>query len=68
LSRRLVPHPVLFQVLSDVSSKAELDLQHERTLRLGAQLRLDRSEDPDEQLRVYSDPSGHTFCIFLAPR
>jgi Glyoxalase-like domain len=43
------------------------DHQHERPIRLGARLRLDRSEDPDEQLRVYADPSGHTFCIFLAP-
>ena len=50
-----------------VTSRAELDLQHERALRLGARLRLDRSEEPDEQLRVYSDFSGHLFCIFLAP-
>jgi len=49
------------------TSAAELDLQHERALRLGARLRFDRSEDEDEQLRVYADPSGHTFCIFLAP-
>jgi len=33
----------------------------------GARLRLDRSDDEDEPLRVYADPSGHPFCIFVAP-
>jgi catechol 2,3-dioxygenase-like lactoylglutathione lyase family enzyme len=51
-----------------VPDKAELDRQHERALRLGATLRYDRSEDPGEPLRVYADPSGHLFCIFVAPR
>ena len=41
--------------------------QHERALRLGAQLLLDRSDDPDERLYVYADPDGHPFCIFVAP-
>ena len=50
-----------------VADKAELDRQHDRALRLGARLRFDRSEDADEALRVYADPSGHTFCIFVAP-
>jgi hypothetical protein len=35
-------------------------------LALGGELRLDRSHDPDEPLRVYADPAGHTFCIFVA--
>ena len=64
------PEPAIPQQLHldlSVSSRAELALQHERALRLGARLRLDRSEDPDEPLRVYAAPSGHTFCIFLAP-
>jgi len=64
------PEPGIPQQLHldlSVTSRAELDHQHERAIRLGARLRLDRSEDPDEQLRVYADPSGHTFCIFLAP-
>jgi catechol 2,3-dioxygenase-like lactoylglutathione lyase family enzyme len=43
----------------------ELDAVHERVLGLGGQLRLDRSEDPDEPLRVYVDPAGHTFCVFV---
>lgn len=48
-----------------VGSKEELDAQHERVLALGGRLRLDRSDDPDEPLRVYADPSGHPFCIFV---
>jgi hypothetical protein len=30
-------------------------------------LLLDRSADPEEPLRVYADPAGHPFCIFVAP-
>ncbi|MBB2943141.1 catechol 2,3-dioxygenase-like lactoylglutathione lyase family enzyme [Actinoplanes lutulentus] len=48
-----------------VDSKAELDRQHERVLSLGGTLRFDRSDDPEEPLRVYADPDGHTFCIFV---
>jgi len=43
-----------------------LDRQHERALALGARLILDRSADEGEPLRVYADPSGHMFCIFVA--
>jgi catechol 2,3-dioxygenase-like lactoylglutathione lyase family enzyme len=50
-----------------VPSTDELDEQHHRALRLGAQLILDRSTDPEEPLRVYADPAGHPFCIFVAP-
>lgn len=49
-----------------VPSVEELDAQHERALALGATLRFDRSDDPDEPLRVYADPAGHTFCVFVA--
>ena len=48
-----------------VGSKEELDAQHERVLALGGRLRFDRSDDPDEPLRVYADPAGHPFCIFV---
>ncbi|MBO0842798.1 MAG: VOC family protein [Nocardioides sp.] len=48
-----------------VPDVAELDRQHERALALGARLRSDQSDDPDEQLRVYRDPEGHLFCIFV---
>jgi catechol 2,3-dioxygenase-like lactoylglutathione lyase family enzyme len=49
-----------------VPSVAELEHQHERALALGARLRFDRTDDPDEPLRVYADPAGHLFCIFVA--
>ncbi len=49
-----------------VPDVAELDRQHDRALALGARLLLDRSDDPDEPLRVYADPSGHPFCLFVA--
>ncbi len=48
-----------------VPDKEELDAQHARALDLGARLALDSSDDPIEQLRVYSDPAGHPFCIFV---
>lgn len=46
------------------ATPAELQEQHERMMALGAQLRLDRSDDPEEPLRVYADPAGHLFCLF----
>jgi hypothetical protein len=33
---------------------------------LGAVLIKDRADDPEEALRVYADPDGHPFCIFVA--
>jgi catechol 2,3-dioxygenase-like lactoylglutathione lyase family enzyme len=50
---------------TSVPDVAELDRQHERALALGARLRYDRTDDPDEPLRVYADPAGHLFCIFV---
>ncbi|PSK96628.1 hypothetical protein CLV30_1258 [Haloactinopolyspora alba] len=41
--------------------------QHERAVALGARMLLDRFDDPEEPLRVYADPAGHPFCIFVAP-
>jgi len=49
-----------------VPSVEELQAQHERALELGARLRFDRSDDPHEPLRVYADPAGHLFCIFVS--
>jgi hypothetical protein len=43
----------------------DLNGQHERALALGARLLYDRSDDPHEPLRVYADPAGHPFCIFV---
>ena len=47
-------------------SVAELDAQHERVTTLGGRLLQDRSDDPEEPLRVYADPAGHPFCLFVA--
>ena len=47
-----------------VPTDADLEAQHERVLSLGARLLHDRSDDPEEPLRVYADPAGHPFCIF----
>ncbi|HEV7666531.1 MAG TPA: VOC family protein [Chloroflexota bacterium] len=49
-----------------VPTRKELDLQHQRVLRLGAVLLHDRSDDEQEPLFVYADPAGHPFCIFVA--
>jgi hypothetical protein len=48
-----------------VGTAADLDVHHERALALGARVLYDRSHDPDEPLRVYADPAGHPFCIFV---
>ncbi len=49
-----------------VPSVEDLDVQHERAMSLDARLLHDRSEDPEEPLRVYADLAGHPFCIFVA--
>jgi catechol 2,3-dioxygenase-like lactoylglutathione lyase family enzyme len=49
-----------------VRTLADFEAQHERALGLGATLLYDRSQDPQEPLRVYADPDGHPFCIFVA--
>jgi catechol 2,3-dioxygenase-like lactoylglutathione lyase family enzyme len=48
-----------------VSSAAELERQRERAEALGAVRLLDRTDDVDEPLYVFADPSGHPFCIFV---
>jgi Glyoxalase-like domain len=50
-----------------VPDPAGLLAAHERVLGLGGRLRYDRFDDPAEPLRVYADPAGHPFCIFVAP-
>lgn len=49
-----------------VASFEDLQMQHERVTRLGGRLLYDRSDDPVEPLRVYADPAGHPFCVFVA--
>ncbi len=48
-----------------VDDAAELDAVHAQALALGATLLLDRSDDPEERLRVYADLDGHPFCVFV---
>ncbi|WP_456824445.1 VOC family protein [Cellulomonas sp. P5_E12] len=59
------PIPQQLHLDTTVPDIAELDVQHERALRLGARLLFDRSDDLEEPLRVYADPAGHPFCIFV---
>jgi catechol 2,3-dioxygenase-like lactoylglutathione lyase family enzyme len=61
-------HDVPMQLHLDltVPDTAELQRQRERAERLGAELLLDRTDDPDEPLYVFADLSGHPFCIFVA--
>jgi uncharacterized protein (DUF1330 family)/catechol 2,3-dioxygenase-like lactoylglutathione lyase family enzyme len=61
------PYPQMLHLDITVATVADLDAQHERALALGARLLQDRSGDPEEPLRVYADPAGHPFCIFVAP-
>lgn len=60
------PRPQMLHLDLSVESAGELQRQHERALALGATLLLDRFDDPQEPLRVYADPAGHPFCIFVA--
>ncbi len=60
------PIPQQLHLDMTVPTTADLDAQHERALALGARLLHDRSDDPEEPLRVYADPAGHPFCIFVA--
>jgi catechol 2,3-dioxygenase-like lactoylglutathione lyase family enzyme len=60
------PVPQQLHLDLTVPTAQDLDAQHERTLALGARLLYDRSGDPEEALRVYADPAGHPFCIFVA--
>jgi catechol 2,3-dioxygenase-like lactoylglutathione lyase family enzyme len=61
------PVPQQLHLDLSVPTKAELDAQHERALALGARLLEDDADNPVEPLRVYTDPAGHPFCIFVTP-
>ena len=60
------PVPQQLHLDLTVPTAADLDVQHRRALELGARLLQDRADDPQEPLRVYADPAGHPFCIFVA--
>ncbi|MEZ5410358.1 MAG: VOC family protein [Acidimicrobiales bacterium] len=64
------PAPDVPQQLHLDLSVADVDALHtqrDRALALGATIRLDRSDDPDEPLYALADPTGHPFCIFVVP-
>ena len=58
-------HPSVSHLDTTVPSRSALDAVHERVLGLGAELRLHRTDDPDEPLRAYASPAGHVFCVFV---
>jgi catechol 2,3-dioxygenase-like lactoylglutathione lyase family enzyme len=58
--------PMQLHVDFTVSSSVELQRQRERAEALGAELLLDRTDDPNEPLFLFADLSGHPFCIFVA--
>ena len=69
LTRTTWPRPdVPMQLHLDltVPDAAALERQRARAQALGAHVLLDRTDDPDEPLYVFADPSGHPFCIFVA--
>jgi catechol 2,3-dioxygenase-like lactoylglutathione lyase family enzyme len=60
------PVPQQMHLDLTVPTTADLNTQHDRAVGLGARLLRDRSADQDEPLRVFADPAGHPFCIFVA--
>ncbi len=61
------PVPQQLHLDLTVPTMKDLDIHHRRALELGARLVRDRSHDAEEPLRVYADPSGHPFCLFVVP-
>ncbi|HVA20600.1 MAG TPA: VOC family protein [Candidatus Micrarchaeia archaeon] len=59
------PIPQQLHLDLTVPTPRDLDDQHARALALGARLLHDRSDDPEEPLRVYADLAGHPFCLFV---
>ena len=59
------PRPQMLHLDIEVASREELDVQHGRVLELGGRLLDDRGHDPVEAVRVYADPAGHPFCLYV---
>jgi catechol 2,3-dioxygenase-like lactoylglutathione lyase family enzyme len=57
--------PMQLHVDFTVSSVGELRQQQERAQALGAQIVLDRTDDPEEPLIVFTDLAGHPFCVLV---
>jgi catechol 2,3-dioxygenase-like lactoylglutathione lyase family enzyme len=69
LERTTWPHhdvPMQMHLDLTVTNVEQLQRQRDRAVELGAELLLDRSDDDEEPLYVFADPSGHPFCIFVA--
>lgn len=69
LPRSTWPSSVIPQQLHldlSVHDLDELNGAHSRVLELGGQLLFDWSDSVEEPLRVYADPDGHPFCIFVS--
>jgi catechol 2,3-dioxygenase-like lactoylglutathione lyase family enzyme len=60
------PYPQMLHLDLTVPSVEDLQSAHEHALALGARVLLDRTDDPEEPLRVYADLAGHPFCIFVS--
>jgi Glyoxalase-like domain len=60
------PRPQMLHLDLIVPAVEDLDAQDVRARALGARLLRHRSDDPEEPLRVYADPAGHPFCVFVS--
>jgi catechol 2,3-dioxygenase-like lactoylglutathione lyase family enzyme len=58
--------PMQLHLDCTVPTIEDLERQRARAEALGAELLLDRTDDPEEPLYVLADPSGHPFCVFVA--
>ncbi|MEH6793104.1 MAG: VOC family protein [Rhodococcus sp. (in: high G+C Gram-positive bacteria)] len=58
-------HPQMLHLDLRVDTVEQLDEEHSRALELGARLLRDLRDDPEEPIRIYADPAGHPFCIFV---
>lgn len=62
------PTPQQLHLDFTVADVAELAAQDARARALGAVVLEDRADDPVEPLRVYADPAGHPFCLYVPSR
>lgn len=58
--------PQMVHLDMTVDTIEDLERQRTRALGLGAVVLADRTDDEDEPLLVFADPSGHPFCVFVA--
>lgn len=58
-------HPQMTHLDFMVRTVTELDDEHSHAMELGAKLLRDQHDDPKEPIRIYADPAGHPFCIFV---